>query len=87
MHTSGLFTTTGTSDTISAHGKFNISLWGTWTGTVKLQRTFDGTNWVDVDEWTANYSGWVEEPEFGVQYRLNSTTFLSGTLNYRLGGN
>ena len=61
-------------------GPFNITITGTWTGTVTLKRSFDGgTTWVPVTSatgtamaWTANVSTSFTEPEMGVQYRAEA---------------
>lgn len=94
----GSFTATGQSSSFrpvlrSANGgggAFNISLWGTFSGSVTVQRSFDGgTTWVDktpssIYTLTAPASFTDEEPEVGVIYRLNCTSYVSGTINYRI---
>lgn len=70
----------------------NVSLWGTFVGTVQLERSFDqGTTWLPITAggtqiyvWTAPASETFEEPEGGVYYRLNCTAYTSGTINYRI---
>jgi hypothetical protein len=82
----------------STSNAFNVALWGTASVGVQLERTFDnGTTWVKIYagstqlyKWTydgstvLNISEVVDEPEQGVLYRLNCTTYTSGTLNYRI---
>lgn len=96
----GSFTGTGATEdwfaanaTPSASKLFNISLWGTFVATVKVQRSFDdGSTWVDCSRdsagttasYTAPASLLVEEPEAGVLYRLNCSAYTSGTINYRI---
>lgn len=66
---------------------FNLSVSGTWVGTVTLQRSFDGgSTWLDVASWTANVETTVETPESGVLWRLGikSGNFTSGTAVVRL---
>lgn len=64
---------------------FNVSLFGTWTGSVQVQRSFNGTTWLDVGSpHTANIETTVSEPEKGVSYRLNITR-TTGTIDYRMG--
>lgn len=94
---SGTFTATGQSATFVAPAalkeKFNVSLSGTFSATVVLQRSFDnGSTWITVSKpdltdasFTAGASFSVEEPEAGVRYRLNCTAYTSGTVTYRLG--
>jgi hypothetical protein len=72
--------------------QFNVSVWGTFVGTVQLERTFDsGTNWLPITsggsasfKYTAPASEQQTEPEQTAQYRLNCTAYTSGTINYRL---
>jgi len=39
-------------DPIHIIGDFNLSISGTFSGTVTVQRSTDGTTWRDVDTWT-----------------------------------
>ena len=74
-------------DPLPLFGDFNLSLSGTWVGTVTLQRTFDeGTTWLDVADYTANIEDRGFEPESGVQYRAGFKTgeYTSGTAVVRL---
>lgn len=66
---------------------FNLSVTGTWAGTVTLQRSYDdGTSWGDVDSYTANTEKMVETTEVGVLWRLGIKTggYTSGTAVCRL---
>lgn len=71
---------------------FNISLWGTFSATVVLERSFDaGSTWLPLTAgdialftWSAPASEVNEEAEVGVQYRLRCSAFTSGTVNYRV---
>lgn len=68
-------------------GYFNISISGTWAGTVTVQRSFDsGSTWFDVATWTDNTQEYGFEPERDVQYRVGIKTgeFGSGTAVVRL---
>ncbi len=73
----------GQSDAV--HGvKVDITLYGTWAGTVELQRYIDG-EWVDTgDSWTAN-DAIVVDGVTPYSYRLDFTR-SSGTLEYDLNG-
>lgn len=83
---SGTFTETGTSAKIPCLRKFNVSLYGTWSGTVSLERSFDaGATWETRATYTTNTSTILEEVEVNVFYRFNCTTYTSGTVNYRIG--
>jgi len=74
-------------DSIEMNGYFNISISGTWDGTVTCQRSFDiGDTWHDVNTWTDNTQEYGFEPERGVQYRAGIKTgnYSSGTCVVRL---
>jgi hypothetical protein len=71
----------------------NAVLWGTFVGTMQLQRSFDGgTTWVpactDQVGTAANYTAPAavvfQECERTVLWRWTCTAFTSGTINYRL---
>lgn len=91
---SGSFVATGVSANAPLYGSFNVSIWGTFSGTVQLLRSFDGgTTWLpcsadivgDTVQFTAPYSGfpWAEL-EHAVLYQLDCTAYVSGTINYRV---
>lgn len=92
---SGTFTGTGQSPTFGAQPDYplNITLSGTFSATVQLERSFDnGSTWfsltVDSSPW-AVYSTPVSEQawvptEAGILYRLNCTSYSSGTVTYRV---
>lgn len=81
----GSFTSTGQSLNESFVGKFNVSLSGFGTATVALQRSFDsGVTWKTVQEYTSDAENIAEEPEGSIQYRLNCTSYTSGTIVYRV---
>lgn len=66
---------------------FNVSVWGTFSATITLQRSFDeGVTWLDVTSYTAPKEDVIHEPERAL-YRLGIKTgnFTSGTANVRLG--
>jgi hypothetical protein len=67
-------------------GNFSISISGTFVATVVVQRSPDGTNWFDVNSFTAPFEGTGYEPE-EMFYRIGVKTsgFGSGTVNVRLG--
>lgn len=65
---------------------FNISISGTWAGTLTLQRMLDGTNWYDVQTFTGNIeSEWPTRGDH-VQWRLGFKTgnYTSGSAVLRL---
>jgi len=88
----GTFNGLGTSLTLTprAMRSFNISLWGTFVGTVVLERSFDGGNtWLPVTSvscysFSAPISTSFEDGEYGNQYRFRCSSYTSGTINYRI---
>jgi hypothetical protein len=73
--------------------QFNVSVYGTFVGTVVLERSFDsGANYIPVYRYctgtavsyTAPASEVLPEPEGDVIYRLRCSAYTSGTANYRL---
>lgn len=62
-------------------GQFAIDISGTWVATVWLQRCYDGSNWRDVESYTANCQLTYED-RVGATYRLFVKTggFTSGTV-------
>ena len=97
----GDFVGTGVSPFWSFYGPFNVLIYGSggpngaWSGSVQLERCFDGnTTWIvcgvggggqqAVFTTGSDVSVVVTEPEKGVLYRLHCTTYASGTINYRL---
>ncbi|RLB93295.1 MAG: hypothetical protein DRH26_04210 [Deltaproteobacteria bacterium] len=66
----------------------NISIAGTWSGTVTLQRRFSTSDTArDVEEFTGNAEESLFDHESTVEYRLGIKTgdYTSGTCNARLG--
>jgi hypothetical protein len=92
VRTVGAFTGTGAGVSALLFRSFNLSIWGTFVGTVALERSFDGgTTWLNctktdgtANSFTAAASVVCEEPEPGVLYRLNCSAYTSGTINWRL---
>jgi len=69
--------------------RYSVSIWGTFVGTITLQKTYDGGNTIlDVEDFTSKDSDVsVEMPE-NIQVRIGIKTgnYTSGTANVRLGG-
>jgi len=65
---------------------FNLSISGTWAGTVTLQRSFDGQTWQDVETFTANAERVGDDPEKNINYRVGFKTgeYTSGTASVRI---
>ena len=76
-------------DPVKLSGYFNVSISGTWTGTITVQRSWDlGDTWLDVDNWTANTEEYGLEPEYhnAVLYRIGAKAdaLTSGSVALRL---
>ena len=68
-------------------GQLNVSISGTWAGTVTLQRSFNqGTTYHDVETWTSNAEEQLWDLEADVYYRIGVATgdYTSGTAVLRL---
>lgn len=75
-------------DALEVSGDFNISVSGTWGGTVTVQRSFDlGATWVDVEAFTANTEKAGIEAEGGIRYRagIKASEYTSGNAVVRIG--
>lgn len=73
------------SDAKQLQGYFNLSISGTFVATVVVQRSPDGTNWYDVDSFTAPTEEVGFEPEY-LWYRVGVKTggYTSGSVVIRL---
>jgi len=60
-------------------GSFSISLTGTWTGTLRLERSLDGENFGTVLDMTTNCQYMVEDPGIAI-YRFTVATTGTGTV-------
>lgn len=74
------------SDAVQLEGYFNLSISGTFSATVTVQRSPDNSAWYDVDTFTAPAEDVGFEPEF-MWYRVGVKTgaYTSGTVVIRLG--
>lgn len=68
-------------------GFLNVSVSGTFTATVVLQRSFDrGVTWHTYASYTTVTETYIEDKEVGVLYRIGiPTSYTSGTAVCRLG--
>lgn len=76
------------SDGLYVVGDFNLSISGTFVGTITVQRSFDqGSTWRDVDTFTAPIETAGSDPEPVVVYRAGIKTgeYTSGTASIRIG--
>jgi hypothetical protein len=74
-------------DGVLTEGYFNISISGTFSATVFVQRSTDNTNWFDVDSFTAPVEQYGFDPEY-MYYRIGVKTggYTSGSIVCRIGG-
>ena len=88
----GNITTAAAGSGFPVYGTFNFSLTGTFTATVRLEKTFNGgstyvpvvnINTGSIVALTSPGAVVVGEPERGVAYRANCTAYTSGTIAYR----
>lgn len=90
----GAFSAIGNSAAFTpiAGRSFNVTRNGSGTATVRLTRSFDsGTTWlpltangVAIMTFTDVFSEQWSDDEVGVQYRLECTSYTSGTVTYRI---
>ncbi len=72
-------------DPVKLRGYFNLSISGSWEGTVTVQRSFDlGDTWHDVDTFTSNTEEYGLEPEHSnvVLYRIGAKDTALSWLNH-----
>lgn len=76
------------SDSIRLSGAFDLSISGTFSATVTVQRSYDNSSWKDVDTFLSATEevGW--QPEIAY-YRagVKSGEFTSGTIGLSIAGN
>jgi hypothetical protein len=92
ISSTGTFSATGVAGSIRVdRGSFNVSLWGTFVATVRVERSFDGgTTWLPITalgsaiNFTAPCSEIFMEPEVGILYQLDCTSYGTGTVNWRI---
>ena len=79
-------TADGSTASLQVTGNFNLSLSGTWDATVTVQRSWNKTDWFDVDTFTSNYQGVGYDAE-EVYYRATVSGYSSGTVAIRISTN
>lgn len=79
-------TADGSTAALQVTGNFNLSLSGTWDATVTVQRSWNKTDWFDVDTFTSNYQGVGYDAE-EVYYRATVSGYSSGTVAIRISTN
>lgn len=73
-------------DVVNLEGYFNVSISGTFSATVTIQRSTDKSTWMDVDSFTASTETVGFDPEH-MWYRIGVKTgaYTSGTVEIRIG--
>jgi hypothetical protein len=87
-----VFSAVGAGTAIELFGSFNVSVSGTFTGSVRLERSFDaGGTWLPLTDqygtqiaFTTPVSLLAYEPEQNVLYRPNATALSAGSATVRL---
>jgi hypothetical protein len=75
----------GTAVEMDAAESFIISLSGTWSGSMYLQRSYDGgSSWVDYAYYTSNISIELTNLEDDTQWRWQMQSYASGTCTARI---
>jgi hypothetical protein len=91
----GSFSSTTTSPFWGFYGWFDVAVWGSFSATVALNKSYDGGGtWIPATfpqtnvlvSLTAPIGIVLFEPERGVLYQL-SCTYVSGTVNWRMSTN
>jgi hypothetical protein len=83
-------TSTIAADAIELKGDFNLSITdvstsGTWSGSVSLNRSFDGgTTWIARSTYSAATDVVLTEPELGVKYVTASVTQTAGSVRTKI---
>lgn len=68
-----------------AVGKADLSVWGTFSATIAIQRQEAGGNWGTIESITAPAEK-VLTNALNMPFRINVTAYTSGTVNYRISG-
>ncbi len=66
-------------------GKADLSIWGTFVGTVAIQRQEAGGNWGTIEGVTEPVEKVITNA-LNMPFRVNVTAYTSGTINYRISG-
>lgn len=90
---SGTISATGATTPVVVAGAANVLLvFDGARAIVTLERSFDGVNYYPLSldaagslaRWSDTFNGVIDEPEAGINYRLNCTDLKSGSITYRI---
>ena len=57
---------------------YSVSVWGTWTGEVEVQRSFNGMDWSSIEAFTDNFER-DGRATASMEMRIKANTITSGT--------
>ncbi len=87
---SGSLASAASSSTIVAMGAWRLITHGTWTGKIVVEKSLDGSTWVEVrafssaNDFNVNTFGVDDSNDSAAAYRLTMSSYTSGTCNYDL---
>lgn len=82
----GVFSDTGTSNSVPISLRGSLSLLGTFTATILLERSADGgVTWGVVETYTAAAEATIDGSKVEYLYRVRCSDHTSGNISYVLG--
>lgn len=82
---SGTISSQAAGGATDAVGKADLSVWGTFVATIAIQRQEAGGNWGTIETVTEPVEK-VLTNALNMPFRINVTSYTSGTINYRITG-
>ena len=82
---SGAISSQAAGDATDPVSKADLSVWGTFVGTVAIQRQEPGGNWGTIENITAPAERLLANA-LNRPFRINVTAYTSGTVNYSICG-
>jgi len=75
-------------DAMKVSGPFDVSISGTFSGTVTVQRSYDNSTWKDVENFTAPIECYGFQPEIAwCRIGIKTGAYTNGTAVVSLAGN
>ena len=81
----GAITSQTNGDATDPVGKADLSIWGTFSATIAIQRQESGGNWGTIETVTEPVEKVITNA-LNMPFRINVTSYSSGTVNYRISG-